>query len=207
MCFSAQASFVAGTGLAIVGLLSIQKNKVKKLQPLAVIPLLFGIQQLCEGVVWVTQNNPSLAYQNELARYAYLFFAYVIWPFWIPFTVYMIAPNGVKKRRLASLVGAGTVVASTLLWALVKVGATSAITCNHIEYALNMQRPLEPFGLVWYCIATITPFFVIGKNKFNKLGAFLLISVLVSYFFYYVHLTSVWCFFVAIFSALIYRML
>ena len=54
MCFSASASFIAGTSLSAVGVAALRNTKARSEQPLAAIPLLFGIQQLAEGVIWLT---------------------------------------------------------------------------------------------------------------------------------------------------------
>ena len=51
MCFSASASFIAGTSLSAVGVAALRNTKARSEQPLAAIPLLFGIQQLTEGVI------------------------------------------------------------------------------------------------------------------------------------------------------------
>ena len=49
MCFSAQASFTAGTVLLIVGAATVRRARVRSELPYAWIPVLFGIQQLLEG--------------------------------------------------------------------------------------------------------------------------------------------------------------
>jgi hypothetical protein len=49
MCFSATASFIAGTTLSIIGIATIRNVERRSELPLALIPLLFGIQQLIEG--------------------------------------------------------------------------------------------------------------------------------------------------------------
>ena len=57
MCFSATASFTAGTALSAVGGLTLRKSRGKAELPLALVPLIFGIQQLSEGVLWVSLRN------------------------------------------------------------------------------------------------------------------------------------------------------
>lgn len=57
MCFSATASFTAGTALVGVGSVTLRKSHGRRELRLALIPALFGIQQLSEGttaslVVW-----------------------------------------------------------------------------------------------------------------------------------------------------------
>lgn len=51
MCFSAAASFIAGTTLSAIGVATLRNTKTTSELPFAAIPLLFGLQQLTEGVV------------------------------------------------------------------------------------------------------------------------------------------------------------
>ena len=54
MCFSATASFSAGAVLLGLGTLTVKSAHRRRELPLAAIPLLFAIQQLTEGVIWLT---------------------------------------------------------------------------------------------------------------------------------------------------------
>ena len=64
MCFSAEASFGITAILLPAGAYcvrsALQKNRA--LLTLAIIPVVFAIQQFCEGLVWIgiDQNNPAL---------------------------------------------------------------------------------------------------------------------------------------------------
>ena len=58
MCFSASASFIASGGLAALGGVSFVSAK-KKDKVLAVIPIMFSIQQFCEGIQWLYLNSGS----------------------------------------------------------------------------------------------------------------------------------------------------
>ncbi|WP_020473681.1 DUF6629 family protein [Zavarzinella formosa] len=55
MCFSPEASLSAGLVLlpAEACALSLAERIDRRYLPLAAIPLIFGIQQLCEAVAWV----------------------------------------------------------------------------------------------------------------------------------------------------------
>ena len=57
MCFSATASFTAGAALTAVGGLTVHKSHGQIELPLALVPLLFGIQQLTEGVLWLSLGH------------------------------------------------------------------------------------------------------------------------------------------------------
>ncbi|MEK7121399.1 MAG: DUF6629 family protein, partial [Patescibacteria group bacterium] len=86
MCFSATASFVAGSALSVVGVVTIAKAKRKAQIPFAMIPLLFGIQQIAEGFIWLSFRFNTL-WLNTTMTYVYSLFSHVLWPVFIPFTV------------------------------------------------------------------------------------------------------------------------
>jgi hypothetical protein len=77
MCFSATASFTAGTVLSAIGVVTVTKAERPSEVPFAMIPLLFGVQQLIEGVVWLTfgADAPQL---TKLATYTYSVFSHVL---------------------------------------------------------------------------------------------------------------------------------
>jgi len=205
MCFSAQASFLAGTGLSGFGIYILQSVKQQKIIPLKAIPLLFGIQQLCEGVVWITQGTPEHLLYNQIGRYGFLFFALIIWPIWIPYSLYQLVEDEKRKRCMASFLGIGATVSSGLGWILFNQGATALISCNHIEYLVNVPEIFLGISITWYCIATILPFFIMKKAEFKQFGMLLLGSVLITIIFFYAWFTSVWCFFSALLSVFIYK--
>ena len=53
MCFSASASFIAGTSLSAVGVAALKRTEARTERPFAMIPMLFGIQQMTEGIIWL----------------------------------------------------------------------------------------------------------------------------------------------------------
>lgn len=205
MCFSAQASFLAGTGLTTFGIYLLKQPHKKTDRYFFAIPLMFGIQQLCEGVVWISQMNPELAAYNIPARYSFLFFALVVWPTWIPFSILKMETNNKKGRCLASLLGAGALISTMLAWIALTQGVASSISCNHIQYILDVPKYLLTPSLIWYWMATIGPFFVTNRKYMKEFGVLLLGSAIVALYFYNEWFTSVWCFFAAILSLMIYR--
>ena len=59
LCFSASASFIAGTSLSAVGVAALKSTEARTERPFAMIPLLFGIQQMAEGVIWLTLSHDA----------------------------------------------------------------------------------------------------------------------------------------------------
>ena len=205
MCFSAQASFIAGTGLTLFGINLLKPFLYKKEQFFRAIPLMFGIQQLCEGFVWISQTNPEYEMYSTFFKYAFLFFAFIVWPVWVPYSLLQLETNQGKKRCLASILGAGMVVSTSLAWLCYSVGVQASISCNHIEYIIAIPTQLGYVGLAWYLLATLSPFFVVRKKLMQEFGLLLLASAILSAYFYTAWFTSVWCFFAALLSFMIYK--
>jgi len=89
MCFSSAASFTAAVGLTSLGVLTLLETRNKKEIPFASIPLLFGIQQASEGLVWLSIQHGNL-YLNSVFSHVFTFFAYIFWPLFIPLSVLLL---------------------------------------------------------------------------------------------------------------------
>jgi hypothetical protein len=108
VCFSTTASFVASGVLAIAGVASVRSVKEKRLIPLALIPFFFAVQQFAEGVVWLDIESALIS------KNIFLFFAYIFWPLWIPFSLFYAEPVALRRQLIAISLGVGLVVASSL---------------------------------------------------------------------------------------------
>ena len=80
MCFSAGASFGTSVGLAGIGVAAIRKAGDGSQRLFAAIPLIFAIQQLTEGFVWLALMHRNYSTCQAPSVYFYIFFAYAAWP-------------------------------------------------------------------------------------------------------------------------------
>ena len=83
--------------------------------PVAAIPLVFGVQQACEGLVWVGIHRADAALMR-LAATGFLFFALAFWLFWIPFCAVFLDPRRAVKRLLAVMALLGLIGGSSQLF-------------------------------------------------------------------------------------------
>ncbi len=201
MCFSATASFVAGTTLSAFGVATIRKVEHRSELPFAMIPLLFGLQQLIEGVVWLTftRDVPVL---GVTMTYLYTFFAHVLWPVYIPFAFRVLEKTPWRKKAMLWFQGAGLAVGGYLLYVMIARPVVAEVVGRHIAYVSPHFYVVPVIGL--YVAATcFTGFF--SSHTFVRLFAGLaLLSFIGTYLFYAHALVSVWCFFTAILSLLIF---
>ena len=215
MCFSAGASFAAAGVLSIITLLSIKQAHTKKVIPLALIPLFFGIQQASEGFVWITLNNGDTTNILHLvSMYTFLFFAGVFWPTWVPTSLYLAEDSYKRKRLLLKLICCGALVSLAFLWAWVLKTTGAVVINHHIDYPVinypfdctnQTSREIGSYVLSFlYGLVTIIPFFVSSIPYMNLLGITFGIGAIITYVFYVMAFSSVSCFFAAICSVIMY---
>jgi hypothetical protein len=201
MCFSASASFLASVPLSAVGVATLRKTKTKSEIPFAAFPVLFAIQQFIEGTVWLSFMYNFTMLQT-IATYAFAGFAYVLWPIATPIAVRLIEPEGWRKNVLSVLVSIGAICGLYLLYCIVRFPVTSRIAHDSIRYSFS-----NPFSeqSIWAYLIAVCVSFLISSHKFIKMFGFVIIaSLTLTYFFYTSYVVSVWCFFAAILSGMIY---
>lgn len=207
MCFSASASFTAGTLLTIIGIASIKKTGHRSQLLFAGIPFIFGIQQLAEGVLWLTIPNPDYITAQKIATHIFLFFAQVLWPIWVPIAILLLEKNITRKNTQRILVIAGLTVGGYLAYCLCVFHVEAKISESHIMYIQDYPASLGKYSILLYALATIIPPFFSHIKRMWMLGAAIFISYLVSALFYEHYILSVWCFFASIISFSIYIIL
>lgn len=215
MCFSARASFLAAGVLLPMGVAALRTGWGKPEQrPLAMAPLLFGLQQGCEGVVWLgiegagaagTESWPSI---TLLATLAYLFFAYALWPLWIPWAAVALLRR--SRPRIPLLVQALPLlglVPALLLWLPLLAHPQHALPrpMGHAliygvpPWTLQMLPPLV--GPALYGALIVAPLLLVPSLRVRIFGLTLLLAFALSLWSSRAALTSVWCFASALLSA------
>jgi hypothetical protein len=206
MCFSATASFTLSAVLGAVGVASISQCALPRTKLFAAIPLLFGLQQFAEGIVWATMDAPVHAALHESAVVTFLDLALVIWPLWAPLSLWLIEPSGVRRRLQLSLFIVGVIVAAVALHLLLKWEPYAVVKGRSIDYqhaSMGVAIP-EWVLLLAYSLPTVASFFVSTVPMVRKIGVTLAISLVIAFMIKHAALTSVWCFFAAALSVMIY---
>ena len=201
MCFSATASFSAGAVLLGLGTLTLKAARRPRELPFAAIPLLFAIQQVSEGVIWLTFSYEA-PQVNGVMTHVYSFFSHVLWPVYVPVAVLLIEPSGWRRRTLPVFVAAGVAVGAYLLYILVAYPVFSRPVGQHIEYVSPHFYALAAMTL-YLMSTTLSP--ILSTHRTVKVFGFLaLSSFAAAYSFYAAWFISVWCFFAALLSAVVY---
>lgn len=206
MCFSPEASFAAAAALLPAGGYCIASAWLKqpRLLPLAIVPLVFGVQQFCEGFVWrgLERGDPELIRGASLA---FLFFALAFWPFWFPF---LTAVMELEPRRKKLFIGL-TIAASIWFWILyypIITGPDSVLRTHVVHHSIQYdfdgleiyQYVPRPILRVFYFLCVALPMAFGSESLGRTAGLVFGISAVVSAIVFNYAFVSVWCFFAAI---------
>lgn len=202
MCFSATASFTAGIALLAISTVTVRRVRRKVELPYALIPGLFGVQQLIEGALWLTfpVEAPLL---NTVLTHIYSLFSHVLWPVYVPVAVLLMETIAWRRRALIATVVAGTAVAAYLLYFLVQLPIVAQVSEAHIAYVSPHFYVLVSMGL--YLLGTCIGSLFSSHRSVRWFGVAALLSFVAAYAFYTTWFISVWCFFAAVLSVIVLR--
>jgi len=201
MCFSANVSYGSAALLIATGVVTTLGNKKKSQRMIAAIPLLFGLQQAAEGIVWQTMGAESSSL-HQFAIWIYLGMANVVWPSWLPWSIYNLEVN-LKRKRILKILGIiGTCVSVLAAWMLSSAELKAFISGHSLAYDyVHLKRFLSAnFDFPLYLTATIVPFFVSSLQTVKRAGYLFFGSMVIAQFINQETTTSVWCFFAALIS-------
>lgn len=202
MCFSANASFFTAAVTGFIGVATIVKAGSLREIPLAAIPLIFAAQQAVEGMLWLTL---PIAPHGELAfllTQSFLIISLALWPVYAPFAAHLIEPEPARRHIMAACLLIGVAVAGYYLTTTLTMPQTACINDGHIVYQTGSGAPLSVGSL--YLLATGVALLISSHRAVALLGSIVFVGSVVSYFFYRDVFVSVWCFFAAAASVVLF---
>lgn len=204
MCFSAGASFAGGAVITAVGIATLSKVRKPQQKMFASIPLVFGVQQISEGFVWIALQNPGNDLMLKISSYIFLVAAVVVWPAMIPLAVLRMEKPGWRRKALKAFLVAGIVTSLYYGSGLLLHRVEPMIREHHIYYENDYPVLFRLPAFILYLVATLLPLYFSSVRKMYLFGILVTLSCLVTGIFYREYLTSVWCFFAAFISMVIW---
>lgn len=201
MCFSATASFTAGAFLLGAGAMTLRMARRPSERLFAAIPLLFAIQQLTEGVVWLSFGWEMPVLTTVMAQ-LYSFFSHVLWPVVVPLAAWLLEPRGPRRRVLAAVLAVGMAVGGYLLVGMFTDPIVARPIGQHIEY--DAPHFYAAAVMTLYLSATTLGMLLSSHRTLKVFGALVLAASFVAYVAYARWFISVWCFFSAVLSVVVY---
>lgn len=206
MCFSAEASFVATAVIGTIGVVTTKKSWHSQLILLGIIPILFALQQFSEGIIWlIMQSGQTEHLMFELAKYSFLLFAFILWPVWLPLSLFIPEKNKGRKIYIGIMTLLGLLLSGYFISYLPNNAVLVHVRNHSLQYSLKNPFLINEWLIIGiYTFITITPCFVSSLKKTSLYGLLIIIAWLIAEQFYTTNFTSVWCFFCGLISILIY---
>lgn len=208
MCFSASSSFL----ISAVGICSgsycvsrVNQINVYDYLPIALTPILFGIQQGLEGMVWLSLNSADSQITKTYAL-GFLFFSHFLWPFWMTFSVLKVETGQTIKKVLIGLLTIGFLYGVFLYFPLLVNPDWLSVNqvYGSIQYRIHVMSHgiVSPYlGILLYMIVALLGLMLSSHRGLNYLGGLIFIALIFSQLLFNYALISVWCFFAAVTSS------
>jgi len=207
MCFSAGASFAAGAVIAAAGIATTVKVSKPSQRLFAGIPFIFAIQQIAEGFLWLTLQNPDQVIIQKISTYLFLIPADVLWPVLLPLSMVLMEENSKRRNIIKIFLYAGILLSLYYSVCMLLFRVNPVIMNCHIYYGGVFPAKLMMPAFLLYVIVTIAPLFISTVKRMYIFGILMFVACVVSAIFYTKNVTSVWCFFAALLSMLIFWIL
>lgn len=199
MCFSAPASIASGAALAAGGAVTVKQVKTPSELPYALLPALFAVQQFIEGGIWLSITGEPA---TSPLIYAYSMFAYALWPIFVPLAILLLEKDKFRRGLIGVFWGLGIFIG--LIHAYFYT--VSPISASVIDHSIVYQGDFyfRNTMAILYVLVTCGSAIASGHKMVNFFGIGLFASFLVTAIFFYGSFVSMWCFFAAILSLIVY---
>ena len=101
----------------------------------------------------------------------------------------------------------GGMVSLFYAFCLISYDVTPRINSFHIQYIHEFPQTPVDIVYLFYIVSTVTPLFVSSARRMWLFSILILSSYIVTMIFFSHYLTSVWCFFAALISVVVYWIL
>ncbi len=140
MCFSPEADVVTGVLVSGIGVDALRHvDQRRDHVALAALPVLLGLHQLSESVVWWSLMGDISHSIGRVALWEYLVIAFVVLPIVVPGVIMWSEPNGTRRLVMAPFVITGAVVAGILLAAMLRGPVTVHLRPYHLAYGIKVS--------------------------------------------------------------------
>ena len=201
MCWSAGADAVAGAVVGAIGVGVLAGARRGRDRVLGALPLVLGVHQLVEAVVWRDTQGRVSAGVGRAAVDAWAVIAFVVLPTLVPAGVWAaVRPAGAARRRLAVCLGCGVVVSAVMAARVAASGVTASAHGHVLEYGLGVVSGAGYVLIGGYLVATLGAPLLSGDRFLWWFGALATAGAVVCAAAWRLAFASTWCGYAAVLS-------
>ncbi|QXQ07170.1 hypothetical protein KX816_03720 [Sphingosinicellaceae bacterium] len=203
MCFSATASFIAAGGLGIIGVATLRHVREPRALLFAAVPLLFAAHQFSEGLVWFALEGRIGIFALDHVVFMFTFYALGVLPLLMPTAVALMEPPGWRRLVILGLTLVGAVVFAFDIAGVILFPTQAFIEHHSIAYHNPMTSVL--WVSLLYILATCGALLLSSHRVVRVYGVLNVVGLTIVHLVKGYAFASVWCFYAAILSVVIYR--
>jgi energy-converting hydrogenase Eha subunit E len=205
MCWSADADLAAGTVIMAVGVGCLAGVRRARDVPLAALPVLLGLHQVIESVVWRGLDDSVSASTAGTARTLWAVIAFPLLPLLVPLAVLLASSPAARsvRRRLQALTAVGAATAAILAVTMVRHPVATRPLGHTLGYSLHV--PLSPLVIAGYLAATLGALLIAPDPAVRTLGVVASVGAAVCYLVWELAFASTWCAVAALASLVLLR--
>ena len=202
VCFSPEADALVGGIVIGIGVDALRHVRRPEQIALASLPLLFGLHQLTEALVWWGLRGDVATSVEHVAVWVYLLFAFAALPILVPLAVGLIERVSARRRAVLVFGVLGVAVASALTVAMFRGPIHAAIGDRSVVYTVGSVSHGGQLTAL-YVVATCGALLASSYRDIELLGVLNLIAIPVLMWLTISGFVSLWCFWAAIVSVVI----
>jgi len=200
--FSIILNFTLSGALFVIAIMTFKKVSTPKEVVFASLPFLFSLHQFTQGFVWLGMHDLIGPRALELAEGIFVFYAQGLLQFLVPLSLWLIEPEGTRRKLIGILMVIGGILTVYTLYGLA-IEPTSVYVHNHVLVYVNGWTDKGWIGIL-YVLTTCGSLLLSRSIAIQLFGLLNLIFLIMVYIFIPYGVTSVWCLYAAAVSVLLY---
>ncbi len=202
MCFSATSSFIASGVIGAIGIATLRHVREPRALLFASVPMLFAVHQFTEGWVWLGLDGRIGKVGFDHVSFLFMLYAQGILPLLMPAAVVLMEPPGWRRTVILGLTGIGALVCVWDVAGLIFLPSRCFVEQNSIAY----RNPAT--GSLWlsylYILATCGALLLSTHRVVRWYGVLNVVALSIAEVVKEYAFASVWCFYAALMSVMIY---
>jgi hypothetical protein len=200
MCWSPTADLIAGSAVTVLGVVAVSSTRRARDLPLALLPVVLGVHQLIESLVWRSADGEIGAGIGHIATILWVVIAYPLLPALVPLAALATAGRGTRMRQLP-FTALGLITCAVLAYDIAS-GPVSAEAVGHtMRYGVHV--PYANAFVAAYLVATIGALLMSDQQEIRTLGLVIAAGALVCFVLWQAAFVSTWCALAAVTSVIV----
>jgi len=196
------ANFTLAGVLLVIGVLTLRKASEPREYLFASLPLLFGLHQFDQGIVWLGLYGVGTHATLKTAATVFVFYAQAALPLLVPLAIWLIEPHGPKRLLVGALVVLGGLLAGYVAWGLVTVPTKVYVHDGSLVYDNPTTNQLWIAGV--YILTTCGSLILSRSVSIQIFGWLNLVGLTVVFIVAQYAFTALWCLYAALVSGVLY---